>query len=52
MEMEELAKVVNITLLRKAVTALANFKVSFGVRVLLQYSREDLVQGRSKKDRL
>ena len=49
MEMEEHAKVVNITRVRKAVSLLANFKVSFLVGELIQYFRKDLVLGWSKK---
>ena len=52
MEMEEHAKVVNIPSVRKAVSLLAKFKVSFIVVELIQYFRKDLVLGCSKKGRL
>ena len=52
MEMEEHAKVVNIASVRKAVSLLAKFKVSFIVVELIQYFRKDLVLGCSKKGRL
>ena len=42
--MEEHAKVVNIARVRKTVSLLANFKVSFIVGELIQYFRKDLVR--------